>query len=156
MSPLARRRALQLVGAAFTAGLAGCSAFGERSSPTLRLGRLVVTNYDHRPHTVHVLFLTDDSPVYWASKGVSAGDEAGPGSARFEDYPTEPGDSVFHVRTDSRPKSGWERFDFGERTASCVALDIGIGDVNGTSPGDVTIWETNNEHECGGMTTTER
>ncbi|WP_423744154.1 hypothetical protein V5735_14455 (plasmid) [Haladaptatus sp. SPP-AMP-3] len=156
MPPLTRRRALRLGGAAFTAALAGCSAFGGQSPPTLRLGRLVVTNYDRRPHTVHVLFVTDDSPDYWASKRVPPGDETSPGFARFEDYPTEPGDSVLHVRTDSQPKPGWERLDFGEQTTSCVGLVIGIGDPNGTSPGDVTIWKTNNEHECDGMTTTER
>lgn len=116
----------------------------------------MVTNYDRRPHTVHVLILDDGNPVYWASKRVPAGDETSPGSVRFEGYPTEPGDSVLHVRTDSQPKSGRERLDFGERTASCIGLDIGIGDVNGTSPGDVTIWETNNEHECDGIPTTEQ
>ncbi len=156
MHQLTRRRTLQLSGAAFAGGLAGCSGNLKESSDTLFLGKLHITNHDPRPHTVHVVFLDGEKPAYWDSTRVDAADENTPGYAHFEKYPTQPGDDILHVRTGSQPKSGWERLDFSAYDGSCLSLEIGIGDESGNSPGDVTIWKTDNPQACDGMTTTTK
>ncbi len=154
---LTRRRILQLGGATVASGLAGCStSSGKQSSKTLLLGRLEVVNHDPRPHTVHAVFLDGKNPVYWVSKKVDAADDLGAGYTKFENYPTQPGNDVLHVRTDSQPKSDWERLDFGDRNGPCLSLEIGIGDKSGNSPGDVTIWESSSSQACDGMTTTKK
>ncbi|WP_231185289.1 hypothetical protein [Haladaptatus sp. DYF46] len=150
MSRLTRRKTLQLGGAAFTAGLAGCSAFGEQS-PTPLLGKLEAVNHDRRPHTLHALFLDDGNPVYWVSKEIPAADESGPGFARFEEYPTEPDGHALHVRVEDQPKSDWEQFDFDQPNTTCYGFLLSVGSKNG-SP-FVDIWQTTGTLPCEGVRT---
>lgn len=156
MSPLTRRTLLRLGGVTFAGGLAGCNAFGQQSSKTPRLGELAVTNYDPRPHTVHVLLLDDGEPVYWASTQVSPAEDGALGGARFEEFPTEPRNYVLHVRADSQPQAKWESFDFSEYEVSCLGIKIAIGDDNQTDTGDVSIWKTTNPNVCEEEKTTSR
>jgi hypothetical protein len=148
MPSLTRRTALRSGGAILAGGLTGCTEFDQESSRTPRLGELVVVNYDSRSHMVHVLLLVDGDPVYWASKEATPREDGMLGGAVFEGYPTEPGNYVLHVRIDNQRRSEWARFDFGEYDVSCLGIQIAIGDLNGTHPGDVSIWKTTNPHEC--------
>ncbi|MGA9402863.1 hypothetical protein [Haladaptatus sp.] len=154
MTLLTRRKTLQIGGVAFASGIAGCSTFGQQSSPPLRLGGIDVHNFDPRPHSVHVAFFDDGKSVYRASKDVPADHESSPGFASFENYPTRPDEDALRVWIDDQPKSDRKRFDFGERNASCLGLLITIGNEIGTDPGSVTIWHSTSENECEGMTET--
>ena len=156
MLPVTRRRTLQMGGSAIVAGLAGCGAFGRGSPPDPTLGDIEVTNLDFRSHTVSVLVLDAEEPVYWAEMDASAAepeaddssDVARAGGGSFEGFPTDVGEYVLYAWRDRQPASKWESFDFSEVDASCVGLDIQIGDVTESRAGEVSIWYTTNPNAC--------
>lgn len=156
MPSLTRRALLRLGGVTLAGGLAGCNALDQQSSKTPQLGDLTVTNHDPQPHTVHVLLLDNGEPVYWASKEATPATDGALGGARFEEFPTKPGNYVLHVRINSQRESKWERLDFSKYDVSCIGIMIAIGDINQTNPGDVSIWKTTNPHECEDEKTTHQ
>jgi hypothetical protein len=115
-----------------------------------------VTNLDFRAHTVSVLVLDDEEPVYWAEMDASAAepeatdpsDVATAGGGSFEGVPAEVGECVLYAWRDRQPAPKWEKFDFREMDASCLGLDIHIGDVVESRSGDVSIWYTTNPSAC--------
>ena len=156
MPRLTRRKTLQTSGSALVAGLAGCGALDGDPAPDPTLGEIDVTNLDFRAHTVSVLVLDDDEPVYSAEMDVSAAepeatdpsDVATAGGGSFEGFPTEVGEFVLYAWRDRQPASKWERFDFREKSVSCLGLDVQIGDVVESRSGDVSIWYTTNPNAC--------
>jgi len=131
--------------------LAGCagSAFGD--SP--QLGHLDVTNYDARAHTVHVLRLESDAPVYWASKRVPPATDDEVGTATFEGYPTDARPDRLLARLDGEPLAAAERFEFDAHDTDYLGLLIGIGDDR-VPPGP-SIWYTAGSDPCDGTGTAE-
>ena len=137
-----RRTILRGASLAVLGSLAGCAGrFG--NSP--RLGELGATNRDARPHTIHVLLLEADSPVYWTSKRVPAAGPDGLGTATFEGYPDGVEPDRLLVRPDGRPLAAAERFDFAEYDADCLGLDVEIGDGR---PPSLSIWYTAGSAPC--------
>jgi len=137
-----RRTVLRGAGLVFLGSLAGCAGrFG--NSP--RLGELGATNYDTRPHTIHVLLLEADSPVYWTSKRVPAAGLDGLGTATFAGYPDGAEPDRLLVRPDGRSLAAAERFEFGEYDADCLGLDVEIDDGH---PPSLSIWYTAGDAPC--------
>ncbi|WP_157526133.1 hypothetical protein [Halorientalis sp. IM1011] len=156
MVHVTRRQALQLSGCAVVAGLAGCGVLNRDSTPSPTLGEIGVTNLDFRPHTVSVLILDEGEPVYSAEMDVAAAkpevddstDVATAGSGSFEGFPTKVEGSVLYAWRDRQPVSKWEKFDFQDKTTSCLGLNVHIGDVSQSRPGDVSILYTTNSDTC--------
>ncbi|OYR56990.1 hypothetical protein DJ71_26430 [Halorubrum sp. E3] len=156
MVRLTRRKTLQTGGSVIVAGLAGCSAFDRDASPALTLGEIEVANLDFRPHTVSVAILDDEEPVYWAEMDISAAEPetdnsssvATAGDGSFEGFPAEVGQSLLYAWRDNQSTSKWEMLDFGEVDASCIGLEIQIGDIEQSRTGDVSIWYTTDPHAC--------
>ena len=149
MAERTRRDMLRLAGGASLFGLAGCGAIGNESSTTPQFGSLWVQNFDHRPHTVHVMIREGGDVVYWRTKEATAASESQEsGGVVFEEYPTEPGEYELFVRLDDGRRSEWRTFDFGEFDASCIGLTIQIGSYGGDNPGELSIWYTTNPWEC--------
>lgn len=156
MVQVSRRKVLQLGGSALVTGLSGCGTLLGDSAPDPTLGELEVTNLDLRPHTVSVLVLDGDEPVYSAEVDVEAAEPATDGSSgvttagggSFEGFPTDVEGHVLHAWRDTQPTSEWGTFDFQEVSASCFGLDIQIGDTQQSNPGDVSIWYTTDSDVC--------
>ena len=144
MVPTTRRRLLRCAGAALVGGVAGCASAGR--SP--RLGELAVTNYDTRPHRVHVLLLEDgaDDPAYWASTRVPAAEGDVLGTATFDGYPTDVAATRLYARLDGRPLSGAERFEFAAHDATCFGIQLEVGDER--RPPDLSVWYTTDGARC--------
>lgn len=155
MTSLSRRRLLNLASGATAVAVAGCTGGrgdgGAAADPT-QLGELAVTNFDADPHTVHVVFLAEDDPVYWRSKRVPAADDGDPQDVVFENYPIEPEDHVLHVRLGGQSRSEWQRFDFDETDTACVGLNVRIGDFVGDRDDELSLWTTGNPRECEDVT----
>lgn len=155
MGHVTRRKALQFSGSAILAGLAGCSTVDSGSAPNTTLGEIEVTNLDFRRHRVSVLIIDDDEPVYSAEmdagaaepEGDDSSDVASAGGGLFEGFPTEVEESVLYAWRDGQPIPKWKTFDFRERDASCLGLDIQIGDTDQANPGNVFIYHTD-PHAC--------
>jgi len=156
MARLTRRRTLQLGSVTLGGAIAGCTALGDGDSETLTLGELHVDNLDFESHTVSVLFLDGENPVYWDTMDASpaeseeddATDVAVAGGGIFEGYPTEVGNYVMYAWRDQQPRSEWEQFDFREHDGSCIGVEIKIGDITGSQPGDVSILFTQDTSNC--------
>lgn len=111
MVHVTRRKALQLSGSAILAGLAGCSTLDSGSAPDTTLGEIEVTNLNFRPHTVSVLIIDDDEPVYSAEMDAGAAepevddssDVTTAGGGSFEGFPTEVEESVLYAWCDRQP-----------------------------------------------------
>lgn len=158
MSTLSRRRLLNLVGGGAAVGLAGCSGGGDgeddgdaASSESLQLAELAVTNFESQPHTVHLVFLDGDDPVYWRSQAVAAAEEGVPQEAVLDGYPGAPAEQVLHVRLDDGAPSEWKRFDFAEVGSDCLGLNVRVGDFDGGGgEGELTVWTTDDPGNCEG------
>jgi hypothetical protein len=156
MVRLTRRKALQTGGSAIAAGLAGCSALDRGASPDLTLGEIEVENLDFRPHAVSVAILDDEEPVYWAEMDVSAAEPeaddssgvAAAGGGSFEGFPSQVGGCRLYAWRDEQPTSEWEVFDFNSVDASCLGLNIHVGDIEQSRTGDVSVWYTTNPNAC--------
>jgi hypothetical protein len=142
MPSTTRRRLLRLAGTALASGVAGCAGGGRQS----RLGDLAVTNYDARPHHVHVLVLEDDDPAYWASTRVPAAEGDVLGTATFEGYPTDVTSHRLYARLDGEPLAASERFEFAAHDADCIGVQIEIGDDR--RPPELSIWYTTSTDRC--------
>lgn len=151
MSPPTRRAVLRSAAPALLGGLAGCSGAVFGNSP--QLGSLGVTNYDARPHTVHVLLIESDDPLYWASTRVPPADEDGLGTATFEGYPSDARPDRLLARLNGESLSAAERFDFGAYDADCLGLRIQVGDDR--SPPRLSIWYTAGPDPCEATGTAE-
>lgn len=142
-------------GSAIIAGLSGCTAFA-RGGTESTLGHITVSNLDFRSHTVSVLILDGEEPVYSAEVDASAAkpeeddssEVAISGGGSFEGVPTEVGDHVLYAWRDRQPTSEWKQFDFSEVDASCLGLDIEIGSVAESRRGEVSIWYTTDTNAC--------
>lgn len=66
-------------------------------------------------------------------------------SARGDDWICT---DVLYAWRDRQQIPKWEQFDFKETNASCLGLDIQIGDVEQFRPGEVSIWYTSNSNAC--------
>lgn len=136
--------ALHFGGAALGVGLAGCSVLSQESTSTdTRLGELSVNNLDSKPHTVHVLMLADDEPVYWTSVQAEPFDPETEqaGGDTVDGYPTDPGGYVLHAWYDSQSTDVWKRFNFSTHDAPCAILTINVGSLDETpGPPSLTIW----------------
>ncbi len=158
MSTLTRRRLLNLAGGGLAVGLAGCSGGGNGeddgdadSAESLQLAQLAITNFESTAHTVHVVFLDGEDPVYWRSRDVAAAAEGVPEEEVLDGYPADPTDHVLHVRLDDQSPSNWKRFEFAETSADCLGLNLRIGDFeDGGSEGELTVWTTEDPGNCEG------
>lgn len=147
MPSTSRRTALLGVSAALGT-LAGCSEFSLDSSEPTHLGELTVNNYGARPYTVRTIFVEDGEPVYWATKDVPAASGSTLGGARFEGYPSRPGDAVLYARFEGDPPSEWARFDFEDHDSSCLGIAITIGDINDRQAGELSVRHTTDPDVC--------
>lgn len=148
MPSLTRRRALQIVGAASVSGLAGCTALTQESSEKARFGELTVTNYDSRQYTVHVVVLEGNELVYWDSKQTTPAEDGQLGGAEFEGHPTDPGDYVLHARLDGQSRSESKQLEFSDYEASCLGININIGNLSDERAGELSIWKATNPRLC--------
>lgn len=80
--------------------------------------------------------------------GVAAG-------AHFRGYPTEPGEAVPHVRLDDRREER-VRFDFAQRDAACLGLEIRVETAVSESESPLSVWKTTNPAECADDPATDR
>ncbi len=158
MVHVSRRKALQMSGSGLIAGLAGCSALDGVLAPDPTLGEIEVSNLNFRPHTISVLVLDDEEPVYGVALDVPAAepepadssDVRSAGNTTFEGFPTSVEDCVLYTWRDRQPSSQWTKFDFREKNVSCLGLTILIGDVEETQSGDVSILYTTSSNACEG------
>ena len=156
MVRVTRRQTLQLSASAILGGLTGCSALGGNSDPDARLGEIDVTNLDFRAHTVSVLILDDEEPVYSGEMTVSAAepeaddstDVATAGGSSFEGVPSSVEGCILYAWRDDQSPSKWSEFDFREQSASCLGLDIRVGDIQDPRSDEVTILHTTNTSVC--------
>jgi hypothetical protein len=103
-----------------------------------------------------VLILNEEVPVYSVEMDVSAAepeptdssDVANAGNGSFEGFPTEVGEYVLYAWRDRQLASKWAKFDFREKNASCLGLNITIGDIGQYHSGDVSIWYSTNSNAC--------
>ena len=156
MAKLSRRKALQLSGSGLIAGLAGCNTIDDLFGPDLTLGELGVSNLNFRPHTVSVLILDDNEPVYYAEMDASAAepepsdasDVKRAGGGLFEGVPTAVEDCVLYAWRDGQPSSQWENFDFKKVNTSCIGVYIKIEDSEQTGSNDVSILYSTSTNSC--------
>lgn len=142
MSPPSRRRVLRL-SAAGIAGVAGCSAIGDRPRTVPRLVDVDVLNYHTEPHTVHVRIGTKDEPTYRRSVQSSAGKPREPTFETLEDVPKRPSGTTVVARRDDRPIEPWNSLDIATIDARCIGLQIRVGAYD-TERSDLSILKTTN------------
>jgi hypothetical protein len=120
MVALSRRDALRAgIGVATGVGLAGCSSGPELLS--FRFEELRALNTHGEPHTVSLLLLEDDEPVFRSTVDLGAAEESDSSStaadsARFESIPSEPGRYELYAWLQQGSHDEWTRFavDAGE------------------------------------------
>ena len=141
MVSIQRRKLLAGAGLGLGISLAGCSAL-DRSGDSPNRARISYVHVDivhEQSHTVDLLIMDDEEPIYLQSKTFEgAADESDPfeiGGGHFEDLPEAAGEYVIWLqlddqrwdtfdmsRWDSLP-AGWEEGDFPE--ALVVSYTIG-------------------------------
>lgn len=121
MSPISRRKTLQIVGAALATSLVGCTSIVGQSGATLQVIRVV--NEREEPHTVHLIVEHDDEIAYWTALDLPAattredGVEEVNGTAIENEWPDEPGRIVIHARLDDQ--SSWNTLALHEQGSGC-------------------------------------
>lgn len=128
MAPLSRRSLLCGAGFCTSISLAGCSVLGfsDESPNRARVDYVYVTVVHEQSHTVDLLIMDEETPVYMRSKTFEgAEDESDPfetGGGNFEDLPDEPGEYVIWFQLDGRR---WHKFDFSEWDVMPAGWDEG-------------------------------
>lgn len=125
-----RRRTLQcLAGAAGTVALAGCSSLGDDATITT-LESIRVTNSDTGRHTVHVLVLDGENPVYANSSPIAGQNDDNDDDLttvhHFEDLPEEEGTFVLYAWIEGLDREFWGSLDLGQEDHTCTIGDVFI------------------------------
>lgn len=115
MPSLSRRNALRAGSVAVAAGLAGCSS--EPEPPNIKFDELTLVNSNPEPHTVTVLVLENDEPVYRSTMDADAARERDDGTTEagggeFQEYPTEPGRYELYAWYEQQASDEWAYLSF--------------------------------------------
>ena len=117
MTSIQRRELLTGVGLGLGVSLAGCSALG-RSDESLneaQVSSVSVTITHEQSHTIDLLILEGEKPVYLQSKTFEgAEDESDPfevGGGHFGDLPEKAGEYAIWLQLDG---SRWDKFDMSK------------------------------------------
>lgn len=147
MSPLTRRRTLQLAGASMTAAVAGC--LGSDSATDTRLEMLRATNFTAESHTLTVEITTDGETRYQEAVDIDAAQEEESvdgsqwGEAAFDGYPTSPDAYVIHSWRGDQSREDGSSVDLTEYDYECVQVDVHIGDpFRDDIEDDVSLWRS--------------
>ncbi|PSP75380.1 hypothetical protein BRC81_15810 [Halobacteriales archaeon QS_1_68_20] len=117
MKHLSRRTLLAGAGLGATASVVGYGHHELTKDPPnrARVDHVYVTVVHEQSHTVDLLIMKDETPVYMRSKTFDgAEDESDPyntGGGNFEDLPEEPAEYIIWLQLDGRR---WDTFDFSE------------------------------------------
>lgn len=126
MSPTRRR---YLAGACLSlTGVAGCSAFGRDARREVTVPELWIDNKDESAHSVEILLLHDDEPVF--VKSVTAGaatydgeDLRAAGGRAWRAVASTERTYTLHARVDGK---GWFTTEFGNWDSRCVRVAVEI------------------------------
>ena len=117
MTSVSRRSLLGGVGLGLGISLAGCSALdrSEESPNEAQVSSVAVTITHEQAHTIDLLILEGERPVYLQSKTFEgAEDESDPfevGGGHFEKLPEEAGEYVIWLQLDG---TRWDKFDMSK------------------------------------------
>lgn len=148
MRNFSRRRLLSIGTTGLVCGLSGCVGTFRDNSQRTQLGELSAYNRDPEPHTVHVLFINDEEPIYTQSRKVPANDNGSPGRITFEGYPSRAGESHLYVRVDSEEYKARNHRDMSEYDSRCLSLQFTIKPQEETDQSYLYISRSSDTRYC--------
>lgn len=123
---LTRRRAMAVGGTVGTGMLAGCvTVLGKTKGQPISLNYLVVNNNHNQSHTVDVMIMEGDEPVYLESCHAEAFDEESrqSGGCVLDGYPTKPGEYRLFARRRASHDS-WATLNFSSLDLDTPCIEV--------------------------------